>query len=63
MWEGATGFAKTSCKKLKEFMIEEKKTAKDYKARGFFTQGMQEGNHSKFFKKQLSNCKCTGCKK
>ena len=48
---------KTSCKKLKEFMKEEMKTAKDYKARGFFSQGMQEGNHALFFKKKLERCK------
>ena len=48
---------KTSCKKLREFMNEEKRTSKDYKNRGFKFQGKQEAQHSKFFSKKLKGCK------
>jgi hypothetical protein len=49
---------KPSCKKLKAFEKEEAKTKKEYIKDGFKKQGNQEGEHSKFFKKEFERRKC-----
>jgi hypothetical protein len=57
-WHGnSTGHSiaarKRRLKLLKGFVKEEKETAKLYKKLGYPTQGKQEAEHAKFFKKVL----------
>ena len=47
---------KASCKKLKEFVKDEKLGSKTYHRYGFHAQAKDESNHSKFFKKKLRKC-------
>lgn len=49
---------KPSCKKLKYLAKEESKTKKQYNKMGFRKQAKQEGEHSKYFKKELNRRKC-----
>lgn len=49
---------KTSCKTLKEFALEERKSGIDYIKRGFISQGKEELGHSMYFNSLLKKRRC-----
>jgi hypothetical protein len=48
---------KLTCKKAKEFMLDETKSAKIYKSYGLCKFAKDEKHHSRFFKKVVKRCK------
>ena len=48
---------KLTCKKAKEFMLDETKSAKIYKSYGLCKFAKDEKHHSGFFKKVVKRCK------
>jgi hypothetical protein len=48
---------KPSCKKLKEFIKDEKKGSKDYRKYGLKKLARDESRHKRILTKRLKNCK------